>query len=60
MDPRVQKTIIPYDIESLKNSIEKHEENIKSLEVGIESERKAIMDEQMMIATLEARQKELE
>jgi len=59
MDPRAQKEIIPYDLERLKGSIEKHEENIVSMEEAIKGERQLISDEQVMIATLEARKKEL-
>jgi len=60
MDPRAQKEIIPYDVERLRGSIEKHEENIVSMETAITNERSAISDEQVMIATLEARKKELD
>jgi len=59
MDPKVQKTIIPYDIEKLKGSIVKHEENITSMETAIKNERQAITDEQYMIAELEAKHKKL-
>lgn len=59
MDPKVQKTIIPYDIEKLKDSIEKHKENITSLETGIKNEQQAILDEEKMIAVLEVRGEEL-
>jgi len=60
MDPRVQKTIIPYDVERLRGSIVKHEENIASMEEAIKAERQLISDEQIMIATLEARKEELD
>ena len=59
MDPKVQKVIIPYDLESLKNSLDKHKENIVSMETAIQSERKAIAEEEMMIATIEVRANEL-
>ena len=59
MDKRVQKSLIPYDLESLRGSVEKHEENIKSFETAIEAERQHIKDELFMIATLEAKQTEL-
>jgi len=60
MDPKVQKAIIPYDVERLKGSVLKHEENIVSMEEAIKAERQLIKDEQGMIATLEARKKELD
>lgn len=59
MDKRVQKSLIPYDLESLKGSIEKHEQNIEAMETAISNERQAIKDEQFMIATLEAKLAEL-
>jgi len=60
MDPRVQKTVIPYDVEALKGSILKHENNIDSMEKAISSERDRIVEEQDMIRTLENRARELE
>lgn len=59
MDEKVQKSLIPYDLESLKGSIEKHEQNILAMETAIRTERQLITDEQFMIATLEAKQTEL-
>jgi hypothetical protein len=59
MNPQAQKAIIPYDLESLKGSIEKHEANIVSMETAIKSERQAIADEREMIDTLQVRQAQL-
>jgi len=60
MNPEVQRKIIPYDVERLRGSIAKHEENIVSMEEAIRVERELIKDEQVMIATLVARKEELD
>jgi len=60
MNPKVQKTIIPYDLEKLRGSIERHEDNIVSMENAIKDERQAIKDENEMIVVLEARRRQLD
>lgn len=49
MDQRLKDQAKRYDLESLKKSLLKHDENIASLALAVERQESAISDEQMMI-----------